>query len=82
MVGVQDEQQIECLLHDRIGLVLPLGHLEHHVEEVPREAQLVVGIGVGDPPAVPVGEGRHGRHLGDQPMRLRLLRLGVSYNFV
>ena len=59
-------------------LVLQLGHLEQHVQEVAGEAQVVVGIDVGAADAVAVGVGGDGRHLRDQPVDLLLARLLVE----
>ena len=67
MVGVQDPEHLERLLQTGIGLVLDLRHLEHHREEVARVGEVVVGIDVGQPEVVAVGEGGERRHLRDQP---------------
>ena len=69
MVGVQDEEHVERLLQARVGLVLGLGHLEEHGQEVARVREVVVGVDVGQPEAVAVGEGGEGRHLGDEAHR-------------
>ncbi len=78
VVGVQDEQDVERALERRVRLVLHLGHLEQHVQEVAGEAEVVVGVDVGPPHAVAVGEGGDGRDLGDQPDHLLAPRLGVE----
>ncbi len=85
VVGVEDEEHVERLREPRVGLVGVL-HLEQHREEVLGVVELVVGIDVGEPEAVAVGEGGEGRHLGDQPDRrhvalllvVDVLRLGVE----
>ena len=86
VVRVQDEEHVERALEDGVGLVLELGHLEHHGEEVTGVGEVVVRVDVGEAAAVAVGEGRDGRHLADQPPRLHpprlevhdVLRLGVE----
>ena len=69
VVGVQDPEDVEGALEPRVGLVLHLGHLEHHREEVAGVGQVVVRIDVREPEVVPVGEGGERRHLRDQPHR-------------
>ena len=84
MVGVQDEQHVQGVLEHRVRVVLELGHLPHHVEEVARVGQVVVGIVVRKALRVPVREGRERRHLGDEPHDLLVLagpvvdRLGLG----
>ena len=77
VVGVQDEQDVERAFQARIGLVLQLGHLVHHVQEVARVREVVVGIDVRLALGVAVGERRQRRHLGDQPDRLDVTVLRV-----
>src|ERR687897_3833048 len=69
VVGVQYEEHVERLLEARVRLVLGLGHLEEHGQEVARIREVVVGVDVRQPEAVTVGEGGEGRHLGDQSHR-------------
>ena len=69
VVGVQYEEHVERLLQAWIWLVLGLGHLEEHGQEVARVGEVVVGVDVGQPEAVAVGERGEGRHLGDQSHR-------------
>ena len=76
MIGVEDEQHLQGPLQHRVDPVLP-GQLEHHLQEVPAVAQLVVGVGVRRPHRVAVSEGRHRRHLGDEPEDLGAAVLGV-----
>ena len=78
VIGVQDEQHVERPLERRVRLVLQLGHLEQHVQEVAGEAQVVVGIDVRAADAVAVGIGGNRRHLRDQPVDLLLARLLVE----
>src|SRR3990170_3503547 len=47
VVSVQNEQNVERFLQYRVRLVLRLGHLPHHGQEVARVAQIVVRIDVG-----------------------------------
>ena len=77
VVGVQDEQDVQRPLEPRIGLVLELGHLEQHREEVAGIAQVVVRIDVRLPHVVAVGERRQRRHLRDQPDDLEVTGLRV-----
>ncbi len=76
VVGVQDEEHVERLGESRVGLVGVL-HLEQHREEVLGVVELVVGVDVGEAEAVPVGERRQRRHLGDQPDRRHVALLGI-----
>ena len=77
VVGVKDEQHVERMFQPRIGLILELGHLVDHREEVARIGEVVVRIHVGHAPVVPVGEGRQRRHLRDQPDDLHVAALLV-----
>ena len=77
VVGVEDEEHVERLRQPGIGLVLHLGLLEHHREEVLGVAEVVVRIDVGKPQVVAVGEGRQRRHLRDQPDRRHVALLGI-----
>jgi hypothetical protein len=67
VVGVEDEEDVERALEARIGLVLELGHLVDHPEEVAGVAEVVVGVDVGLAHVVAVGERGQRRHLRDQP---------------
>ena len=78
MVGVQDEEHVERAGQARIGLVLELGHLVHHREEVAGVVEIVVGIHVGLAHVVAVGEGGERGHLRQQPDDLRHPDLGVA----
>ena len=86
MVGVQDEQDVERPLQPRIRLVLELGHLVEHVQEVAGVAQVVVRIDVRLPHVVAERERRQRRHLRDQPdhvgvadvLVLDLRRVGIE----
>ena len=66
VVRVQDPEDVEGPREPRVGLVLDLGHLEHHREEVAGIGEVVVRIDVRQPEVVPVGERRERRHLRDQ----------------
>ena len=58
VVGVKDKQDVEGVLKRRVRLVLELGGLPHHVEEVPGVREVVVRVSVGETHRVPVGECR------------------------
>ena len=77
VVGVQDEEHVERALEHGVRRVLQLGHLEQHVQEVASEAEVVVGLDVWAPDAVPVGVGRNRGRLGDEPQHLQLAPCGV-----
>ncbi len=77
VVGVEDEEHVERLRQARIGLVLELGHLEHHREEVLGVGEVVVRVDVGQAPVVAVGERGERRHLGDHPDRRHVALLVV-----
>ena len=68
VVGVQDQQQVDGLLDHRVDVVLLAGRREHQAQEVADVAQPVVGIHERLADRVLVRVGRHGRHLGDQPV--------------
>ena len=70
VVGVEDEEDVERLLEDRVHDVLRLGHLPEHREEVAGVGELVVGVDVGEADGVPVGERRDRRHLRHEPDRV------------
>ena len=78
VIGVQDEQHVEGAFELRVRLVLHLGHLEQHVQEVAGEAEVVVGIDVGPADAVAIGEGGDGRRFRDQPVDLLAPRFGIE----
>ncbi len=67
VVGVQDEQHVERAFQPRVGLVLELGHLVHHPQEVARVGELVVGVHVRLAHVVAEGERGQRRHLREQP---------------
>src|SRR5918999_1209701 len=69
VVGVQYKEHVERLLQARVGLVLGLCHLEEHGQEVARVGEVVVGVDVGQPETMTVGESGESRHLGDQTHR-------------
>ena len=78
VVRVQDEQTSSARSRTGFDLVLQLRHPEQHVQEVAREAEVVVRLVVGTADAVPVGVRRDGRNLGDQAVNLLLSRLLVE----
>ena len=86
VVSVEDEQDVERPHDGRVGLVLVLGDLEHHRQEVVRERQVVLGEHVGHTDREAVAGSSEGRQLGDQASDLQhavrwvfdVLRLGVE----
>ena len=78
MVGVEDEQDVERARQHRVRLVLQLGHLEQHVQEIAGEAQIVVGIDVRPADAVAKRPRGDARHLGDRPVHLLQARFLVE----
>ncbi len=78
VVGVEDEEHFERAREHGIRLVLHLGHLEHHVQEVAGEAEVVVRVDVGPADAVTVRIGGDARHLRDQAMGLPHPRVFVE----
>ena len=78
VVGVQDEEHVERALENGVRLVLQLGHLEQHVQEVAREAQVVVGIDVVAADAVAVRVARDARDLCDEPQALAVARFLIE----
>ena len=78
MVGVQNEQQVECLGLDRIDFVGFRRHGEHHLQEVLGVVQIVPRIHERLPDAELVSSGRDGRQLGDDAMREDVPMLGIG----
>ena len=78
VVGVQDQQHIEGMFEQRIGLVLQLGRLPHHVQEVAGIGEVIVRIRERHPDRVAIGEGGDRGHLGDQPEDLQPSARGVD----
>jgi hypothetical protein len=79
VIGVQDEQHVERPLEHRVRAVLELGHLEEHVQEVAREAEVVVRVDVRAADAVTVRVGGDARDLRDQPQDLQPARVLVKH---
>ena len=77
VVGVEDEEDVERPLEPGIRLVLELGHLVHHRQEVAGVAQVVVRIDVRLAHGVAVRERGERRHLGDEPDDLLVADVGV-----
>ncbi len=67
------------MLEVRVRLVLELGGLPHHVQEVAGIGQVVVRVDVRQPDRVPVGEGGQSRDLGDQADDLQPPQSGIGY---
>ena len=66
MIGVENQEDFHRLVQRRVDLVR-VADLEHHVQEVRRVIERVVGEDVGQTHGVAVRRGGHGWHLGDQP---------------
>jgi hypothetical protein len=79
VVGVQNEQDVQRTSQYRVGAVFRLNHLPQHVHEVLGVAQVVVRIDIRVAQAVPVGVGRDGGHLADQPVDLQFAHLRVTH---
>ena len=71
MIRVQDQQDFEGPLEDRIGLMLA-SDAERHVDEVADVVQVVVGEDEREAARVAEDEGCDGRHLGHQPGTLEV----------
>ena len=67
VVGVENEQDVDRPRVHRMGLVLRLRHPGDHRQEVLGVWQRVVGIDVGHPLHVPIGERRDRRYLRQEP---------------
>ena len=78
VVRVQDEEDIERPLQHGVRFVSRLGHLEQHVQEVPGEAQLVVGQHVRPADGVAEDVGRDAGNFRDEPNRLELARCRIE----
>ena len=79
VIGVQDEEHVERALENGVRLVLQLGHLEQHVQEVAGEAQVVVGIHVVAPDAVAIRVASDARDLRNEPQALAVARLLIEH---
>ena len=77
MIGVQDEEDVQRPLQPGVRLVLELGHLVEHVQEVAGVAQVVVRIDVRLAHRVAERERRERRHLRDQPDHVEVAELLV-----
>ena len=78
VVGVQDEEDVERPGDHRIAVGDVLERAEHHVQEVGREVERVVGIDERHTDEEAVGRGRQRRHLGHEPDDLLVPDLGVA----
>ena len=76
MIGVENQEDFHRLVQRRVDLV-GVADLEHHVQEVRRVVERVVGEHVGQAHCVAVRRGRHGRHLGDQAHDLLHADVGI-----
>src|SRR5690606_17550447 len=80
VVGVQDEQQVQRLGHDRVQLQRLARHLEHHVQEAADVVEVVARVADRPADRVAVGGGGQGRHLrqqadGGQAALLRIVQV-------
>ncbi len=78
VVGVEDEQHLERAREHRVGVVPRPPDAVHHREEVLGEAEVVVGVDVGQATVVAVRPGSDRRHLGDHADDLLPADLGVA----
>ena len=78
VVGVQDEQDVDRVGEDRVGLEAGSADLPHHRQEVLAEAQRRRRGGRTASPTVKRWRGGERRHLGDQAHDLELAVLGVG----
>ena len=78
VVGVQDEEQVQGVAHDRVDLEILARVAEHHAQEVADVVELVQRIEEGLADRVLVGVGGQGGELGDQPVGRDLDLLGVA----
>ena len=78
MLAAFEEWGVERALERGVWLVLHLGHLEQHVQEVAGKAEVIVGIDVRPADAVAIRVGGNGRSLGDQAVDLLLPRLRIE----
>ncbi len=72
VVGVQDQQRVDGLGHDRVDLVGLRGEAERHAQEVLHQAQRVVRVEERLADGLLVGVGRDGEDLGHQAHRRQL----------
>ena len=77
VIGVEDEEDVQCALNSRVHFVLRLRHLKQHVQEVPRVAEIVIGIDVGKSKMMPIRVGSDRGHFPDQTKDLELAGLGI-----
>src|SRR5687768_3268723 len=70
MISVQDIENRQSPFENRVGLVLQLCRLEHHVEEIALIAQIVIGICVLHSDPVSKSESSNRRDLCDQAINL------------
>ena len=78
VIGVQNEQHIQCTFQHGIRLILQLAGLEHHVEEVAGKTQIVIGIGIGQTNAMTIGEGGYRSDFGQQAINLFAARFSIK----
>ena len=79
VVGMQHKQHVQRALDDRVRGVAKLAHPKHHRQQVPRVAEVILGVHVRQPLQVAVGEGRQGRQLRQQANYLPLPGLLVVH---
>ena len=79
MIGVEDEQYVECLGHRQAHLVFGDRQRIHHVQEVGAVVEIVARVDVSLVHRVLVGPGGDGRHLGDQAHGTDASGLGIQW---
>ena len=79
VVHVQDEENVQRTRQNRVRPVFRLDHPPQHVHEVFGVAKIIVGINVAIAETVPVGVGRDGRYLADQPVNLQLSHFRITH---
>ena len=72
VIGVQDEENIECAFQCGIRPVARFGRTEKHVQKISRIAELVIGVNKGHAQRMAISKGGDGGHLADQAVGLFL----------
>src|SRR5258705_10483443 len=70
VIGMEDIKHSQSALEHRIRLILQLGSLEHHVEEVALVTQIIVRIGILHPDAMTKSKGGYSGHFCNEPINL------------
>ena len=72
VIGMKNEKNIECVFENRIEVVLQLGHLVHHAQEIARIAQIKIWVNVRQAETVTVTICRNGGHFSEKSIGLEL----------